>query len=245
MRFLVLQHEAASPPALFAEWSRARGHVCDVVDVPAISSWSRIPRSDAIVSLGSDASVARGTESWIAAEVDFLRAAHRRGTPLLGICFGGQALAAALGGVVRRADFVEVGWSRITDPEPPLIEEGPWFRWHEDVFSVPPGARELARSPAGPLAFRVGSAVGLQIHPEVTRPMVEAWIAGARERMVEMQIDEMSLRREIVAAAPGARQRAFSLFDRLERQWRRASPPPDQLGSLPSTGRMGSRSGNE
>jgi GMP synthase (glutamine-hydrolysing) len=245
LRFLVLQHEAASPPALFAEWSRERGHVCDVVDVPALSSWSRTPRFDAIVSLGSDASVARGTESWIAAEVDFLRSAHRRGTPVLGICFGGQALAAALGGGVRRADFVEVGWSRITDPEPPLIDAGPWFRWHEDVFSVPPGARELARSPAGPLAFSVGNAVGLQIHPEATRPLVEAWVAGAREQMVEMQIDEMSLRREIVAAAPGARQRAFSLFDRLEQQWRRAGSPPDRLGSPSSTGRMRLRGGNE
>jgi GMP synthase (glutamine-hydrolysing) len=245
LRFLVLQHEAASPPALFAEWSRERGHVCDVVDVPALSSWIGTHRFDAIVSLGSDASVARGTERWIAAEVDFLRSAHRRGTPVLGICFGGQALAAALGGGVRRADFVEVGWSRIIDPEPPLIDEGPWFRWHEDVFSVPPGARELARSPAGPLAFRVGNSVGLQIHPEATRPLVEAWVAGAREQMVEMQIDEMSLRREIVAAAPGARQRAFSLFDRIERQWRRAGSPPDRLGSRSLTGRMRLRGGNE
>jgi GMP synthase-like glutamine amidotransferase len=245
LRFLVLQHEAASPPSLFADWSRERGHFCDVVDVPKLGSWREFGDFDAVVSLGSDTSVARGGEGWIASELAFLRTAHQRGTPVLGICFGGQALAAALGGGVRRADFVEVGWSRIVDPVLPLIDEGPWFRWHEDVFSVPPGAQELARSPAGPLAFSVGTAVGLQIHPEATKPLVEAWLAGARERMVEMRLDEMALRREIDAAAPGARERAFSLFDRVEQQWRRTGLPADHLGFLPSTGRMRPHGGNQ
>jgi GMP synthase-like glutamine amidotransferase len=243
VHFLLLQHEAASPPALFGEWSRERGHVCHIVDVPALVDWNQLRDFDAVVSLGSDTSVERGAEPWIAAEIAFLRQAHGRGVPLLGICFGGQALAAALGGSVCRADFLEAGWSTVA-AEPPLTD-GPWFRWHEDVFSVPPGARELARSKAGPLAFAIGSSVGLQIHPETTAAVVEGWIEGARQTMVEERIDEARLRSEVAAAAPGARRRAFALFDRVEQHWLDSDGFDDGRPDRTAGGRMRTTDGDQ
>ena len=55
--------------------------------------------------------------SWLAPELDMLRTAHERGIPVLGICFGGQALAAALGGKVEAAE--RAGDRLAGDPDQP------------------------------------------------------------------------------------------------------------------------------
>jgi GMP synthase-like glutamine amidotransferase len=53
----------------------------------------------------------------------------------------------------------------------------PAFQWHHYAFEVPVGARELARSPVCPQAFRFDEAAwGVQFHPEVTREIVASWI---------------------------------------------------------------------
>ena len=112
---------------------------------------------DLVLPLGSDWSVyADHVADQVAAECGLLTAAHHRAIPILGICFGGQLLAHALGGSVGPIDRPEIGWC-----------EGPWAQWHLDGFVVPPGAVELARSPSGPQAFLIGRTLGLQFHPEV------------------------------------------------------------------------------
>ena len=113
---------------------------------------------------------------------------------MLAICFGAQLLAAALGGEVAPAGRTELGWLEVQPVELCLdgdgrdqrrmaIEPGPWFQFHGDTFTVPPGATELARSDVGPQAFSAGSALGVQFHPEVTPDIVGRWAAvgpGAR-----------------------------------------------------------------
>jgi hypothetical protein len=66
--------------------------------------------------------------------------------PVLGICFGAQALAAALGGQAIRAERPEVGWTPIQTHRPDLIEPGPWFQWHSDRWVLPDGGRRQARA---------------------------------------------------------------------------------------------------
>ena len=70
---------------------------------------------DAIVPMGAAWSVYDHDRigTWIGDELDFLRRAHGAGVPVLGICFGGQALAAALGGMVVRAEVPEIGWTTV------------------------------------------------------------------------------------------------------------------------------------
>ena len=70
---------------------------------------------DAIVPMGAAWSVYDHDRigTWIGEELDFLRRAHGAGVPVLGICFGGQALAAALGGMVVRAGRPEIGWTTV------------------------------------------------------------------------------------------------------------------------------------
>ena len=52
------------------------------------------------------------------------------------------------------------------------------FQWHSYTFALPDGAQELATSPVARQAFALdGHAWGIQFHAEVTRPMIEAWVA--------------------------------------------------------------------
>jgi GMP synthase-like glutamine amidotransferase len=181
---------------------------------PELEVWPEPRSADAVVALGSDRSVHASADPWVAAQVDFLRAAHRADVPVLGICFGGQAVAAALGGKVFAAPRTEIGWIDVQGDDG---YGGSWFTWHEDAFTVPPGATELARAASGPQAFVLGRSVGLQYHPEVTPAIVEDWLAGGADAVP----DPEPLRRETVRRAAEARERAFALFDRIAALWAR------------------------
>jgi GMP synthase-like glutamine amidotransferase len=115
----------------------------------------------------------------------FMAGAVERGTPLLGICLGGQLLASALGAEVRSGSRGERGVREVVlteaAPDDPLFAgipgTFPVFQWHSDSFDVPTGAVHLASSPACPgQAFRYGSsAYGLQFHPEVNAEIAADW----------------------------------------------------------------------
>jgi GMP synthase-like glutamine amidotransferase len=183
MRIWILEHEPQSPAGYLLDWANERGHEPRVLKVPGMARWPEVDADDVVVSLGSDHSVHASRELWIAQEIQFVRAVHYASVPVLGICFGGQLLSAALGGRVRRADATCANWRCIDTVEPDLIPPGPWFRWHEDVFEVPPGGTLLAEDSSVPLAFQIGPSLGLQFHPEVGRELAEAWISGGREQM--------------------------------------------------------------
>jgi GMP synthase-like glutamine amidotransferase len=132
---------------------------------------------DAVVSLGSEWSVYwPQVAAQVGREEDLLRSAVGAGVPVLGICFGGQILAHALGGTVTRAPTAEIGWFEVESDVPVLLPPGPYVQWHSDRFVPPPGSTELARSPAGSQAFVLGAALGLQFHPEATPAVVRRWV---------------------------------------------------------------------
>jgi GMP synthase-like glutamine amidotransferase len=241
MRIAVVEQQHDAPAGLFGAWAAARGHDVELLHAPHLEAWPDPSGYGAVLALGSDRSVHASRDAWIAAEIAFLRAAHDAGVPVLGLCFGAQALAAALGGEVRRAARPEIGWIRLeatgaggAGP----IAPGPWFAWHEDTFTVPPGARELARSRAAPQAFALGASVGLQFHPEVDEAIVARWVEGGRPQLGAARIDEEHLRAETARRAAEAGRRAFALFDAVARAWastgaegRRRSPVRAAPGS--------------
>ena len=112
------------------------------------------------------------------------------GTPYLGICLGGQLLAASLGAKVASNRWEELGTLPVTltlDGQADLLFRGispqfHSFQWHHDSFDIPANGVLLAASPACPhQAFRVGScAWGLQFHPEVTEKIIADWCAWDR-----------------------------------------------------------------
>ncbi|MFN8113380.1 MAG: hypothetical protein U0R51_09265 [Solirubrobacterales bacterium] len=211
---LILQHEEGGPPALFADWCERRSIRFEIrrvwedglPETPAGLPW--------ICALGSDHSPAEtGAPPWVAAEVEFLRAALDADVPVLGLCFGGQALAAAGGAQVGPADPPEVGWIEVDTDDPAAVPPGPWLHFHYDQLAVPPGGEELARSAAGPAAFRIGRSLGLQFHPEGTPEIADAWTLVDEERLLPLGISPSAVAiqgRERAAAAAAA---ADVLFD--------------------------------
>ena len=134
---------------------------------------------DVIVPLGARWAVYddRLADRWVGAEIDMVRRALDAGAGVLGVCFGGQLLATALGGTVERCPRPEVGWHEEHSDDPALVPPGPWFQWHFDRLTAPPGALEIARNGSATQAFVAGRALGLQFHPEVGPGLVEQWIA--------------------------------------------------------------------
>lgn len=231
MRALVVEHQRDAPAGLVAAWAAERGLELDILRPAEGDPWPDPGAHDAVVALGSDCSVARSADGWIAAEVAFLRAVHDAGIPVLGLCFGGQALAAALGGGAGRAPHPEIGWYRFDAVDDRFA--GPFFEWHTDAFTVPPGAEELARSSAGPQAFKLDLSLGVQFHPEVDEAIVEAWLDWGRAQLVEARLDEDAIRRQTGALLPGARERAFELFDLWAAAWVPRAWTLDSMGPAP------------
>ena len=182
---LILQHQDDAPAGLAIDALKSRGMPHRVV---------RLDRDDALpdpdtvalaIVLGSEASANDGHD-WIARELAWLRAADRAQTPVLGVCFGAQSLALALGGGVGRARRPERGWVRITTAEPALIGPGPWLTWHDDEIILPTGAELLAHNDSGVQAFRVRGHLGVQFHPEVTPRIVAAWAHDSRDEEIDV-----------------------------------------------------------
>jgi GMP synthase-like glutamine amidotransferase len=142
--------------------------------------------ADAWVLTGSVASVTQ-PEPWMERAADALRQRHAAGRALVGLCFGHQLIAQALGGAVsRNADGFRLGVAQTA-----LAAQEPWmdpplprlslFAAHEDqVRQAPPGARVLGGSVHCPVsAYAIGRHVlCTQYHPELTRPFMRDLLAS-------------------------------------------------------------------
>ena len=96
------------------------------------------------------------------------------GLPLLGICYGMQALTHKLGGVVIESTEHEYGLTELNVPAAnPLLHQGRqtvWMSHGDHVTHLPPGFTRLATSPNSPFAAMMDEPhkrFGLQFHPEV------------------------------------------------------------------------------
>ena len=99
------------------------------------------------------------------------------GVPVLGICYGMQAMALALGGRVEGAEAGEFGRTQLTlsDGGGKLMaglpaEQQAWMSHRDCVLEAPPGFEALAASPGSPVAAFESvdhGLYGIQFHPEV------------------------------------------------------------------------------
>ncbi len=193
MRTLIIQHDDDAGAGVMQEPWEAAGEV--VLWFP-----ERAPERpdldgiDAVVSLGGNANPDEDVRPWLLPELDLLEEALDIGTPILGICLGGQLLARAAGGRVGKALHAElavwrdVGMQReaaddVLFAAMPLPFFG--FEWHAYGFEAPPGAVILAANDAGQQAFRIQNrAWGIQFHLEVDGETVADW-AGLGAEIVE------------------------------------------------------------
>jgi GMP synthase-like glutamine amidotransferase len=207
---VVLQFQDDAPAGLVGEWAAGRGLELETVradrDEPLPD-----PRERAFaVVLGSEASVAHPEVAWVPRVVEWLREADAACLPVLGICFGAQALAAALGGRVRRLPEREIGWVCVESADADVVAPGPWMTWHEDGIELPPLAYELARNRFGVQAFCHCRHLAIQFHPEVTAEIAAAWASGEDP---PPELDREALERGTEAYVAGATRDATRLFD--------------------------------
>jgi GMP synthase (glutamine-hydrolysing) len=210
---LVLTHAANEGPGWLADWLPAAGLGLDVLepwngdDLP-----ERVEGHEALVVMGGPQQAYDDRSApWLRQTKDLLRRAVGDGVPVLAVCLGAQLLAEAMGG---RTAVGEVGpelGARLVakrdaaSPDPLFYDlpfTPPVVQWHRDAIQdLPPGAVLLASSARyANQAFRIGpSAWGLQFHIETPPRMVQDWVRGDVDALVEAGLDPDAVLAAMVA----------------------------------------------
>lgn len=156
-----------------------------------------VDASDAYITTGSRFS-AYDEDAWIHQLKGFVRRLRDAGKPFVGICFGHQILAEALGGKVEKASQ---GWG-IGVHSLNLINTESWmqplqshcniqYSHRDQVTLLPENSVRLGESDHCPVAmFRVGEKMlGIQGHPEFSAEYVEALVRGRADLIGVEQVN--------------------------------------------------------
>lgn len=211
----ILSHSTvAHELVLIQEWADARGH--GIKRYFREEEWNpnKLIDADLVIMMGSPHSVATGyTHHSAEREIELLQQRLSSEEAVFGICYGAQALAIALGGVVTRREHANTGYKNITLHDL-SIDAGGWALWHEDMInpdSIKDHTRvEILATDAGAvIAFRAGNAWGVQFHPEIDGNGLGRMLSaiGIPEEKWEDEVAAMN------ADHDAHRERAFALFD--------------------------------
>lgn len=216
MRIHVVADATDTEGGYVAERLVERGAKLVLLDRDDLPAFDAVGESAMVLLLGSDKSAHE--DKWVesvTAEIRLIRASLAAGTPVMGICYGVQVLARALGGTSWRADRPELGWSRIDTLDHVLCPEGPWGQMHSDVFAPGPTSRVIGTSWRGPQCIVDDAwgarAIGWQFHPEVTPTTYERWVTEGYYG--DTGDDRKELIRQAHANAPHSRNLARALTD--------------------------------
>ena len=193
---------------------------------------------DALIILGSTHAVynVEVESGWFARELDVMAQADEARIPMLGICFGAQALCRFHGGIVSRSSEPEIGWYDIEAVNNSGLSSGPWFQFHYDSCTLPPGAQLWARSPRAVQAFALGRHVGVQFHPELDDHQLAQWLAAGDDDVRSFGLDPHELMVQTTRETPAASDRADALVSRCFDHWERfANNPLVAPGNWPPT----------
>jgi GMP synthase-like glutamine amidotransferase len=191
MRIQLIEHDpedfSRTNISFWAAGKRYRIHqtyVCNGETLPTLDDFDWL-----MVMGGSQHAWDEQGNAWLQEEKRLVADALASGKPYLGICFGAQILAEALGGRLFPNQHREIGWHEVEltrrGRESFLFKSIPAsfvsFHWHSDHFSLPRNCTRLAFSKASENQAFVCEdrpAVGLQFHPEYTREMVAYYAAA-------------------------------------------------------------------
>jgi GMP synthase (glutamine-hydrolysing) len=189
----VVQHENDCPLGWFDGWLRDAGATVRIHRPYAGEPLPTIAGADALVVLGGSMSANDDDKvAWLGATKVLLRDAVAAGLPTLGICLGHQLLAAACGGRVERnpagkqMGLFPLGLTSLGRCErafATVADRSRCVQWNDDiVVEAPDSAEVLATVDGVPQVLRLGSALGVQFHPEAGADIVAAWAASGPTR---------------------------------------------------------------
>lgn len=176
-RALVIRHVPHEGMAGYRDPVEAAGYVIDRIDVsdPAFSTLD-LREPDLLIMMGGPMGVYEQDQyPWITCQLRRLEQRLAADRPTLGVCFGAQMIAAALGAQVYPGPVKEVGFHTVDvhdngrlGPLSHLVDV-PVLHWHGDTFTLPEGVELLASSYRyAHQAFRRGpNLLALQFHAEM------------------------------------------------------------------------------
>ena len=191
MKLHLLEHDPINlSNTNITTWAKKKGYqlsrtyVCEHEKLPVIDDFDWL-----MVMGGSPHAWEENVHAWLPAEKEFIAKVLDHNKIIMGVCFGSQLLAEALGGSVFTSEYQEIGWHEVV-----LTHEGrdsflfkniperfTTFHWHSDHFSLPPECNSLAYSkPSANQAFTCEDRplAGLQFHPEYTPELVKFFAHG-------------------------------------------------------------------
>ena len=228
LRVLIVQHEDPTPGGVVLDWLVEQGAEVEVHRIDLDDRRPDPARYDMIVSLGSELAAYDDAIPWIGpGEGPADRGSRRRRTDPGPLFSADSCWRGCSGGGSFRGKRSEVGWLKVKSRNKDLVPEGPWFQWHFDTFSLPPGAELLADSGAGPQAFSAGRSLGVQFHPEVNNE--DHGRMGGRPTAHELDdegVDPDRLLEETRRRAAALAGRRASPAGTVRRRDRRAGPCP-------------------
>ena len=214
-RALIIRHVPHEGIAGYRDPIEAAGYEVDRIDVSdARFSSLDLCEPDLLIMMGGPMGVyEQDRYPWIACQLRRLALRLEADRPTLGVCFGAQMMASAMGGHVFAGPAKEVGFHPVTVhhhvPGNPLrhLADTPILHWHGDTFTLPDNVELLASSHVYEhQAFRRGNNIlALQFHAEMgLDPRFDAWVEQWPESVIEAGGDEHSLRQAHDRFGPGA-----------------------------------------
>jgi GMP synthase (glutamine-hydrolysing) len=202
---LIIRHVPYEGVAGYRDPIEAAGYHVDRIDVtdPGFAALD-LRQHDLLIMMGGPMGVyEQDRYPWITCQMRRLAQRLEADLPTLGVCFGAQMMAAALGAEVYPGPVKEVGFHPIVvhdhAQDSPLrhLVDVPVLHWHGDTFTLPAGVDLLASSHIyDHQAFRRGNnLLAVQFHAEMgLDERFNAWIAEWPESVIEAGGDEASLR---------------------------------------------------
>jgi GMP synthase (glutamine-hydrolysing) len=226
----VVQHEPSVPAGSIGDALRSAeaGHL--LVEAWRDAVWPDPAELGGLVVLGGTMNVDQlDAHPFLEKSRALMAGAIERGVPVMGVCLGSQMMARVLGGDVFRAEPRNAFFSPVEVADDPVLapfSAVPVLQFHEDTFSLPPGAEALARSERSGLlqAFRYGTnAYAIQFHFEVDAAILAEWCRNVgdgalRDEWGTSAGELMAEGRRHLDAQERAGRELFERFLRLVRQ---------------------------